>query len=122
MARKYLERLTALVGKATSGRFGDIDLQYRHFFSGAALYANGRICLSLTPAGLALRLPEEARTALLNSKGAKPLRYFPQGPIKKDYVVLHETILNDVKELRHWVKLCIESAVSLPGPVRNKGT
>lgn len=120
MAREYVERLTALVGEATSGRFKDIDLECEHFFSGAALYANGKICISLTPVGFAIKLPEASRNALLKQKGTKPLRYFPQGPIKKDYVVLPKTMLNDMKVLRYWVKLSIEHAVSLPEPVGKK--
>ena len=62
MAHRYLERLTALMGEATSGRFEDIKLEYKHFFSGAALYANGNICISLTPVGFAIELPEESRS------------------------------------------------------------
>ena len=106
--------------EAASGRFKDIKLEYKHFFSGAALYADGKICISLTPVGFAIKLSEESQNVLLKQKGTKPLRYFPKGPIKKDYVILPKTILNDVKVLRHWVKLCIEYAASLPVPVRKK--
>ena len=120
MAKEYLDKLTALIDKATSGTFKNISLECKHFFSGAALYANGKICISLTPVGFAIKLPEESRNALLKQKGTKPLRYFPEGPIKKDYVILPKTILNDVKIFRHWVKLCIEHVASLPAPVRKK--
>jgi len=120
MAQKSLERLTALVREATSGGFKDIKLDFKHFFSGAALYANGKICISLTPVGLAIKLPEESRNTLLNKKGTRPLRYFPEGPIKKDYVVLPKTMLNDLKVLQHWVKLSIEHAASLPESIRKK--
>ena len=120
MAQEYLERLTARIQEAASGRFKDIKLEYKHFFSGAALYANGRICISLTPVGFAIKLPEKSRNALLKQKDTKPLRYFPEGPIKKDYVVLPEAILNDAKVLRHWVKLGIEHAASPPEPVKDK--
>lgn len=122
MAQEYLERLTALLREATSGRFKDIKLEHKHFFSGAALYADGRICMSLTPVGLAVKLPEESRNALLKQKGTRPLRYFPEGPIKKDYVVLPKTILSNAKVLRHWVKISIEHVTSLPEPVRKKRT
>jgi len=120
MAKEYLDKLTALIDKATSGTFKNISLECKHFFSGAALYANGKICISLTSVGFAIKLPEESRNALLKQKGTKPLRYFPEGPIKKDYVILSKTILNDVKILRHWVKLSIEHVASLPEPVRKK--
>ena len=120
MAKEYLDKLTALIDKATSGTFKNISLECKHFFSGAALYANGKICISLTPVGFAIKLSEESRNALLKQKGTKPLRYFPEGPIKKDYVILPKTILNDVKIFRHWVKVCIEHVASLPEPVRKK--
>ena len=115
MAKKYLERLAALLREATLGRFGNIKLEYKHFFSGAALYANGKICISLTPVGFAIKLPEELRNDLLKQKGTKPLQYFPEGPIKRDYVVLPKTVLNDSKVLRHWVKVSIEYVASLTG-------
>lgn len=120
MTQEYLERLTALMSEVTSGRFRDIKLEYKHFFSGAALYANGKICISLTPVGLAIKLPEESRNALLKQKGTKPLRYFPEGPIKKDYVILPNAILNDVNVLRHWAIVSIEHVASLPQPIRKK--
>ena len=105
MAKEYLDELSALIDKTVSGRFKNIRLECKHFFSGAALYANGKICISLTPVGFAIKLPEESRSILLKQKGTKPLRYFPEGPIKKDYVVLPKAILNDAKVLRQWVKL-----------------
>ena len=93
-------------------------MECKHFFSGAALYANGRICITLTPAGFAIKLPEESRNTLLRQKGAKHLRYFPKGPIKKDYVVLPKTMLNDMRSLRRWVRVSVEFVLTLPEPVR----
>ena len=88
MAKEYLEQLTALIRQATSRRFRNVRLECKHFFSGAAVYANGRICMSLTPIGFAIKLPEESRNVLMRRKGTKPLRYFSKGPIKKGYVVV----------------------------------
>tara|TARA_B110000014_G_C20019809_1_gene529072 strand:+ start:802 stop:1002 length:201 start_codon:yes stop_codon:yes gene_type:complete len=51
------------------------------------LFAEGRICLPLTPVGLALKLPPETKERLLADSQAEPLRYFPNGPIKKDYAL-----------------------------------
>lgn len=120
MAKEYLDKLTALIDKATSGTFKNTHLECKHFFSGAALYVNGKICLSLTPVGFAIKLPEESRNALLKQKGTKPLRYFPEGPIKKDYVTLPKAFLSDVNILRYWVKVSIEHVASLPQPMRKK--
>ena len=108
MAKEYLEKLSELMNRATAGKFKHVDLDCKHFFSGAAVYANGRICITLTPAGFAVKLPEESRTALMRDIGAKQLRYFPKGPVKKDYVVLPEAMLEDIKTLQHWVEASIE--------------
>ena len=114
MAKEYLNRLAALMKEATARRFKDVDLECKHFFSGAAVYVNGKICMSLTPAGFALKLPDRAREKLKKEHRAKPLRYFPKDPIKKDYVVLPKRMVNDVKVLRHWVKVCIDHVAGLP--------
>ena len=55
---------------------------------------------------------------MTEERGAKPLRYFPEGPIKKDYVVLPKAVLNDIKALRNWVKVSVEYVVSLPLPAK----
>ena len=108
MAKEYLDKLSELMNRATAGKFKNVDLECKHFFSGAAVYANGRICMTLTPVGFALKLPEESRNALMREKGTEQLRYFPKGPIKKDYVVLPEAMLEDMQTLRHWVEVSIE--------------
>ena len=64
-----------------------MKIEIKHFFSGAAAYAQGRICITLTPVGLAMKLPKNSQARLLKA-GGKVLRYFPKAPIKKDYVVL----------------------------------
>jgi TfoX/Sxy family transcriptional regulator of competence genes len=103
--------------KATSGKIKD-NLECKHFFGGAAVYARGRICMSLTPVGFAIKLPEESRNILITQHGAKPLRYFPKGPIKKDYVILPSAVLNDIKALSNWVKASVEYVISLPLPAK----
>ena len=120
MAKEYLEQLTILMREATSAKVKDTTLECKHFFSGAALYANGKICMSLTPVGFAIKLPEASRRILMKQKGTKELRYFPEGPIKEDYVVLPKTMLNDRKVLQHWVKVSIEYVDSLPRPVKKR--
>ena len=120
MTKQHLEQLTTMIAQATSGRFGDANLECKHFFSGAALYADGKICISLTPVGFALKLPEESQNILLKQKGAKHLQYFPKAPIKKDYVVLPKTMLKDMRTLRRWIRVSIEYVLTLPKPDRRK--
>ena len=99
MAKPYLEKLTTLLQSLNSKSINNADYEIKHFFSGAAVYADGKICISLTPAGFAIKLPEDLRTELLKEKGAKPLRYFPKSPVKKEYVVLPQRIVDDKKRL-----------------------
>jgi len=116
MAKKYLEQLTAIMKRATARRFKNVNIVCKHFFSGAAVFADGRICISLTPSGFAIKLPEEQRKNLLQKRGTKCLRYFPKAPIKKDYVVMPDSMLKDIKTLRSWVKLTVEYVLTLPKP------
>jgi hypothetical protein len=43
--------------------------------------------MTLTTVGLALKLPKDSGELVIGN-GARPLRYFPKGPIKKDYVLV----------------------------------
>jgi TfoX/Sxy family transcriptional regulator of competence genes len=108
MAKKYRDRLAAMVDETTPKTLHGAELECRHFFSGAALYVNGMICASLTPVGFALKLPEPSRAVLLRTRRAHRLRYFPAGPIKKDYVVLSRAILNSPTYLRRWLLASIK--------------
>ena len=103
MAKRYLERLSAEIHGATPESLRDVELECKHFFSGAALYANGKICASLTPAGFAIKLPEKSRAVLLKQRRARRLRYFANGPVKKEYVVLVPAIVDDPVELWRWL-------------------
>ena len=69
-------------------------LECRHFFSGAAVYRNGSIVASLTPVGLAFKVPTEVHDRILESGRALPLRYFPRSPIKRDYVLFPNSAID----------------------------
>lgn len=120
MTQRYLEQLNALIGSLSPGALKGVKLECKHFFSGAAVYAEGRICMSWTPAGFAMKLPESSRNTLVNRQGAKYLRYFPKGPIKKDYVVLPKLLLQETRTFRRLAKASVDYALSLPAPMRKK--
>lgn len=94
---------------------GGEQIECKHFFGGAAAYADQRIFMTLTPVGLALKLPEDSRRRLLDA-GARPLRYFAKGPIKTHYVILPDGLANDAIALAPWIRESIEFARSLPRP------
>ena len=98
LAAPYLQNLEEQVSGLRPLLPADIEIACKHFFSGAAAYAENKIFMSLSPAGLALKLPEDTRAKLMAS-GGKPLRYFPKAPIKKDYVVLPSALTTDREAL-----------------------
>jgi len=87
MAHPYLEQLQSLVRTELRG---DAELTCKHFFSGAALYANGKICASLSPAGLAFKLGKKRSEELIASQVAVPLCYFEGAPTKSNYVLFSD--------------------------------
>src|SRR5205823_9779800 len=88
MAEPYLNRLNAMLRAARPVKPRGVRLACRHFFGGAALYANDTICASLTPVGFAVKLPEDSRTALLPQRRGTQHRSFQRAPNKQDHVVL----------------------------------
>ena len=117
MAGDFVEELQSLLRPVTEELAAGTTLEIRHFFGGAAAYANGRICISLTPAGLALKLPPHCRTQLMEA-GAKPHRYFPNAPIKKQYVIVPPEFHKDEGQLTAWARKSIEHVLTPPPPER----
>jgi TfoX/Sxy family transcriptional regulator of competence genes len=87
MAKPYLEKLSKLIQQLNIENEISQPIEARHFFSGAALYANGTFCASWSPAGLAFKLPAVEVERLIASGKAIPLKYFPKGHIKKGYAL-----------------------------------
>ena len=102
MAEPYLSQLRALIAECGLDQAVGSDLVCRHFFSGAAAYYDGAIFMSLSPVGLAIKLPERDRTILMDA-GGRPLRYFPKAPVKKDYVVVPDDLMDDLPGLKSWI-------------------
>jgi len=110
VAEPYLERLITIVREARPAKTPGVRLECKHFFSGAALYANGTVCASLTPVGFAVKLSEQSRAAVLRERRGKPLRYFESGPIKKQYVVLSRATAADRAGIRAFLRESIRYA------------
>ena len=109
MAKEYLDRLSELMKRVAPSGVRNVKLECKHFFSGAALYANDKICATLTPKGFAIKLPEKNIKKLLTEGKAKKLRYFPKAPIKKEYIVLPNAMTDDLKILHHYIKMSIKN-------------
>ena len=112
MAQPYLDQLTALIRETIHSGKAGTSVECRHFFSGAAAYADGKVFAMVTPLGLALKLPPVDCQTLMELHGATPLRQFPEGPVKKDYVVLPPAMRRDPAALRPWLNASVASVRS----------
>src|SRR6266851_4127022 len=65
MAKQYLDKLSTLIAKTTSETFQAVSLECKHFFGGAAVYENGKICISLTHVGFAIKFPQTSGNQLM---------------------------------------------------------
>ena len=97
MAKEYLDKLNALINETNIENEIDAIIGAKHFFSGAGLYKNETMCVSLSPVGLAFKLPETEVAKLLDSGNAIPLKYFPKGHIKKGYALFERPDLTKKK-------------------------
>lgn len=89
--------------------------RFRPMFGGIGVYANDKMCVSLSDIGLAVKLAGDEYTALLKLKGAKPLQYEPGAPVSKTYVVVPPAMLTEPKALGHWLGVCAaQSAAASP--------
>ena len=113
---KELEKLKAFIDKAVVGPSKTHKLECKPFFNGAALYVEQKICISLTPAGLAIKLPEETKNRLLKNKKAVPLKYFPKSPIKQNYVLFPGSLKKGGGVYYKYVNESIEYVLTLPKP------
>ena len=104
MARTHLADLQSVISRLAPKMGESVRLECKRFFSGAAAYADGRIFMTLTPAGLALKLPEHGRASLM-AAGGQPLRYFPNAPVKKEYVVCPSELADEA--LAQWIELSV---------------
>lgn len=106
MTNKYLDQLTTLLKTVSQKLFTAHNLQFKNVFGAVGGYVNGKIFTSCGNFGLALRLPQDTINLLLKNKKAKHFKYFPNGHIKKEYVVLSKEIIENKKLLK---KLIVES-------------
>ena len=90
MAKIYFEKLSGLISQLEIGGEVSVNLEIKHFFNGAALYANKSICASWSPGGLAFRLSEAEVNELISAGKAKPLKYFEKGHVKEGYAMFEK--------------------------------
>ena len=104
MAKVYYEKLIALVDLLNLNELATGSIEIKHFFSGATLTYNGVICASLSPMGLAFKLPEQEVADLINKEQAVPLKYFAKGNIKKGFALFEDPQLDSKRWKKYFTK------------------
>ena len=90
------------------------DLAFRSMFGGIMAYVRGKPFASLSNAGLGLKLGPADRAALLAQPGAAPLRYEPDSPPSKQYVVVPRAMLNAPDDLASWIERSAAHVLAQP--------
>lgn len=90
-----------------------IHFSWRRMFGGAGYYANGSMFAAwFRGADLALKLPEQAREALLRIEDSQE--------VNNQYVAVPPTFLTDLTILVEWVAKSISYVKTQPAPVKKK--
>lgn len=110
MAKIYFEKLSGLISQLEIGCEVSLELEIKHFVSGAALYANKSICASWSPGGLAFKLPEAEVNELIASGKAKPLKYFEKGHVKEGYAMFENPESSKKTRWKRYFLKAIEQA------------
>ena len=113
MAQPYLDQLEKLISAVAPS---SDDLACKHFFSGAALYMKQNICATLTPKGLAFKLPKQRCEHILAQGKAIPLQYFDNSPIKEGYILLPDFRDLSDTDIFSYFEECVAHASSGPTP------
>jgi TfoX/Sxy family transcriptional regulator of competence genes len=84
-------------------------------FGGILAYAYGKPLASLSDVGLALKASGALNAEFLAAAGAAALRYEPDAPASKTYVVVPPAVLADREALRGWIVKAVAGVASAPG-------
>lgn len=108
----YRLELTALLERTAPDPGGGPKIEFKRNFGAIAATTEGRIFCSYGKFGLALRLPARTRTELMENQGGAPLRYFPKGHIKKEYVIIPDEIVTSSDRLGRLVRESLQFVLS----------
>jgi TfoX/Sxy family transcriptional regulator of competence genes len=107
--RKPSEELTRIFAEVTPGP----PATPRKMFGFPAAFVNGNMFMGLHQEDMVLRLPEDARTELLKTSGARIFEPMPGRPMR-EYVVVPPALLKDRGKLTAWARKALEYGSSLP--------
>ena len=110
--KNYLDRITKLISLARPRLSQTHNLEYKNCFGAVAGYVESKIFISCGKFGVALKLPPKKIEELSKERGVKPLQYFPNGHIKKDYAVLPRRILENKSQFKKLIENSLKFVLS----------
>lgn len=110
MKTDYLDKITDILGRTRPGLSRTHTVSFRNCFGAVAGYVDGNIFISCGRFGVALKLPSTTISRLLEERGVRHLKYFTNGQVKRDYVVLPKRILENRARLKRLVDQSIRFA------------
>ena len=113
MKKKYFDEITKILKQVYPNLASAYRLEFKNVFGAIGGYVNDRIFISCGKFGVALKLPPEILEELFKEKDIKHLKYFSNGHVKKEYVVLPKRILDDRHQLKKLIDESIKCAISL---------
>ncbi|VAX20651.1 hypothetical protein MNBD_NITROSPINAE02-1524 [hydrothermal vent metagenome] len=111
MTSEYQNRLSLLLKIHRPRLATTHKLEFKNCFGAVAGYVEGAIFITCGQFGLALKLPAKTVDSVMQDKGGKPLKYFPNGHVKKDYVVIPERILENYSEFKKLINQSIRHSL-----------
>ena len=107
---QYFNQVTKILKQARPRLAMTHQLEFKNCFGAIAGYIDGHIFISCGKFGVALRLQAEILDSLFDEKGVKPLKYFPNGHIKKEYAVLPQEIIENKQRFKELLDKSIKYA------------
>lgn len=116
MSQAALEEMQDQLSAAVETLNLDSGLSFKAMFGGVSGYMEGRVFASLSNRGLALKLSPGDQAALLQEPDAQRLRYEPDAPESKQYIVVPNAVQAEADALAAWVKRSVDYVAALPAP------
>lgn len=107
---------------ACLGAIDPAELTFRAMFGGRMAYAEGRPFASLSNVGLALKLAPDDQAPLLAIPGAERLRYEPDAPASKSYLVVPAAWVDSPDSLAPWATKSVQFVRTQPLKKKARGS
>lgn len=120
MPHKNLVVFQELLNRVGTGLRPPATFQFKSMFGGMCGYFGDHVFASLSDVGLALKLAPSDQSEILALPGAQRLRYDPQSPPSKQYIVLPPSMLQNETALTQWVERSLEHVRHMPRPRTKK--